>query len=118
MFAKTGKLDDFAKVFVADGSDASDLKKAIIVEFKLDTAPNHMRLQREVEDGTLIPLDSCEKLSEQGVKDGSKVVLAVIAPEVLQLPVPVALTSTSPLRPFLTMDTDPSAAPLLEYSGA
>jgi len=112
VFAKTGgKLDDFAKVFVADGSDGSDLKKAIIGEFKLDTAPHRVRLLREVE-GTFTLLDSCEKLSEQGVKDDSKVIVDVMAPELAPPP------TSFPLREFLTMDTDPSAAPLLEFSGA
>ena len=77
MFAKLGKQDDFAKVVVAEGSDVGDLKKAIIMELKLDVAPNRVRLLREVESGAPVPLDSCEKLATQGVGECAKVLVEV-----------------------------------------
>ena len=91
VFAKVSKHDDFAKVLVADGLDAGDLKKAIVAELKLDAAPNRARLLLEVEGGAPVLLDSCKKLAAQGVEDGSKVVVEVLAPDVPPSPAPVVL---------------------------
>ena len=91
VFARASKQDDFAKVFVADGSDAGDLKKAIVAEFKLDAAPNRVRLLLEVGGGGApVPLDSCEKLAGQGVLEGSKVVVEALGSYVM--PVPLTFT--------------------------
>ena len=65
--------DDFAKVILPDGSDGGDLKKAIIAELQLVTAPHRVRLLREVEGGAPVPVESLKKLSETGVADGSRV---------------------------------------------
>ena len=70
---------EYCKVEVGDGADASDLKKAIIAELKLDAAPHCVRLLREVEGGGApVPLDSRRALAEQGVLRGSSVVVEVL----------------------------------------
>ena len=84
MFAKlAGERDDFAKVFVVDGSDAGGLKDAVMAKLKLDAAPNRVRLLLEVEGHAPIPLDSRKALAGQGVLEGASVVVEVIASEVL-----------------------------------
>ena len=95
VFAKlAGETDDFAKVFVADGSDVGDLKKAIVTELKLDAAPNRVRLLLEVEGGRPLPLDSRKALAGQGVLEGASVVVEVMVP-----PVPLqAAPAAPPLR--------------------
>ena len=82
VFAKSASSQEreYAKVVVADGSDVGDLKKAIVAELKLDAAPDRVRLLREVEGGASVPLDSCEKLAAQGVGEGAKVAVEVVAP--------------------------------------
>ena len=62
-----------------DGASVAALQKAIIVELKLDIAPDRVRLLREVEGGAAVLLDSCEKLADQGVLEGGKVLVEVIA---------------------------------------
>ena len=79
MFAKlAGEKDDFAQVFVADGSSAGGLKKAIVTELKLDVAPNRVRLLLEVEGGAPVPLDSRKALAGQGVLEGCSVEVEVL----------------------------------------
>ena len=79
VFAKlAGETDDFAKVFVADGSDVGDLKKAIVTELKLDATPDRVRLLLEVEGGAPVPLDSRKALAGQGVLEGASVVVEVM----------------------------------------
>ena len=83
-------------MFVADGSDADDLKDAIVAELRLDAAPNRVRLLLEVgTGGAPVPLDSRKALAGQGVLEGSSVVV-----EVLALEVP-SLVNSSPLPPPL-----------------
>ena len=72
-----------------DSASVAALQDAIIAKLKLDTAPDCVRLLREVEGGVAVPLDSCEKLLDQGVKEGSKVFVEVIVPS--QLSVTAAL---------------------------
>ena len=81
IFARTLNTDH-AGVEVSDGASVATLKKAIIAEFKLDIGPNRVRLLREVGGGAPVPLDSCERLADQGVKEGSKVLVEVIAPDI------------------------------------
>jgi len=83
VFVKASKQDDFAEVFVSDGSTVGGLKKAVVAELKLDVAPNRVRLLLEVESGAPVPLDSRRKLATQGVQEGSSVVVEVIASEAL-----------------------------------
>ena len=68
-------------VEVKDDASVATLKRAIIVTLKLDTTPDCVRLLREVEGGAPVLLHSCEKLADQGVFEGSKVVVDVMAPE-------------------------------------
>ncbi len=58
------------------------LKDAVIAKLKLDIAPNRVRLLREVEDGGPVPLDSRKKLADQSIKEGSSVLVEIIAPDV------------------------------------
>ena len=75
---------------MADGSDAGDLKDAIVAKLRLDAAPNRVRLLLEVGGGGApVPLDSSEKLAGQGVLEGSKVVVEVMKPAPTALPTPV-----------------------------
>jgi hypothetical protein len=81
VFARAGSRYDFCKVEVADGADASDLAKAVITEFKLDVAPYRVRLLREAEGGGApVPLDSRWALAEQGVVEGTSVMIEVLPP--------------------------------------
>ena len=73
--------DDPTKVAVSDSADAGDLKNAVIAELKLETPPGRICLLREVGgDGALLLLDSCRGLSEQGVREGTRVVVEVLPP--------------------------------------
>ena len=111
VFAKTtASHDEFSKVTVGDGADAGDLKKSIIAELKLDAAPNRVRLLREVEGGGApVPLDSRKALAEQGVHEGSSVLIEVLPSPTPPLP---------PALPQLTLDANPAATPHVEYRGA
>ena len=68
-------------VEVKDDASVAALTEAIIVTLKLDTAPDCVRLLREVDGGAPVLLQSCEKLADKGVLEGSKVVVDVMAPE-------------------------------------
>ena len=77
----TGSLGEYGKVEVGDSADASDLKKAIIVELKLDAAPHCVRLLREVAGGGApVPLDAFRALAEQGMHAGTSVLLELLLP--------------------------------------
>jgi hypothetical protein len=94
VFARTARHLDFCKVEVPDGlegPDAGDLKKAAMAELKLGVAPDRVRLFHEVKGGGILPkpLDSCEKLALQGVTEGSRVLVEVMAPAALLLPPPL-----------------------------
>ena len=79
------------KVAVGDGADASDLKDAVCAKLKLDAPPDCVRLLREVEGGGApVPLDSLMALAEQGVREGTRVLI-----EVLPLPLPYVLVKLS-----------------------
>ena len=82
VFARaTANLDEFCKVAVTDGADVSDLKKAVIAELRLDAAPGRVRLLREESGGGApVPLDSRRALTEQGVREGSSVLIEVLLP--------------------------------------
>ena len=100
---------DHAEVQVNDGATVAAMKKAIIAELQLDAPPDCVRLLREVEGGGApVPLDSRRALAEQGVLEGSCVVV-----ELLPSPAPLP-----PALPLLTLDADPAATPHLEYRGA
>jgi hypothetical protein len=88
VLAKTTAYDDEStKVLVKDGADAGDLKKAVIARLKLDAAPHCVRLLREVEGGGApVPLDSRRALAEQGVLEGSSVLVEVLPPPPPALP--------------------------------
>jgi hypothetical protein len=111
VFARTtASHDEFSKVMVGDGADACDLKKVAIAELKLDAAPNRVRLLREVEGGGApVPLDSRKALAEQGVHEGSSVLIEVLPSPTPPLP---------PALPQLTLDANPAATPHVEYRGA
>ena len=89
VFARTtaSSNDEFSKVEVGDGADAGDLKDAVIAKLKLDSAPNRVRLLREVRGGGApMPLDSRRALAEQGVLVGSSVLVEVLPPPPPPLP--------------------------------
>ena len=72
------------KVEVRDVDPAAALSAAIVAELKLDVAPNRVRPLLEAGGGGApVPLDSCKSLAEQGVLEGSKVLVEVLAPDVL-----------------------------------
>ncbi len=77
VFAKTtASHDEFSKVKVSNNADVSDLKDAVCAKLKLGTAPSRVRLLREVEGGSApVPLDSRRALAEQGVLEGSGVLV-------------------------------------------
>jgi hypothetical protein len=68
---------EYVEVEVGDSATAAALKKAAQAELRLDVSPTRVSLLREVEGSAPVPLDSVKKLAEQGVSEGSKVVLAV-----------------------------------------
>jgi hypothetical protein len=106
---RSGSLNPI-KVALAPGADAGDLAKAVIAELKLDAAPNRVRLLREVEGGGApVPLDSRKALAEQGVHEGSSVLIEVLPSPTPPLP---------PALPQLTLDANPAATPHVEYRGA
>ena len=82
------RFEAFASVDVADDESVAGLKDAAIAQLELDVAPHHVRLLREVEGGAPVPLDSCKKLADQGVKAGSTVLV-----ELIQLTTAAALAS-------------------------
>ena len=84
------------------------LKKAILSELKLDAAPQHVRLALEVKGGAPVPLDSCEKLADQGVLEGSRVVVEVPTPK----------AAPSQTGELLFLGDDPTAQPHSKYWGA
>jgi hypothetical protein len=112
VFARAGVHEDFCEVEVRDGATASDLKKAVIAELQLGVLPNRVRLLREVESGGApVPLDSRRALAEQGVLEGSSVVVEF-------LPSPAPPQPPALPQPVLTMDASPAATPHVEYRGA
>jgi hypothetical protein len=85
------------KVAFAPGADADDLKGAVIAKLKLDTSPTRVRLLREVEGGAAVPLTSFDRLSDQGVEEGSEVLVEVIAPAPAPAAAPPAAALPAPL---------------------
>ena len=82
-----------SKVAFARGADAYDLTKAVIAELRLDTAPDRVRLLREVEGGgDPMPLDSRRALAEQGVREGTSVLIEVLPPPPPPLPPPLHIS--------------------------
>ena len=78
IFARTPRTDH-AVVEVDDAaSSVAMLKRAVLTELRLDLAPNRVRLLREVEGARAVPLDSCDTLMNQGIREGSKVLVEVI----------------------------------------
>jgi hypothetical protein len=72
---------DHADVEVGDGASVAVLKDAVIAKLKLDAAPDHVRLLREVEGGGApVLLVSRRKLAEQSVLEGSCVLVEVMEP--------------------------------------
>ena len=82
---------NYAEVEVKDGASVAALQKAIIAELKYDIAPDLVRLFREVEGGgAAVLLDSCKKMSDQGIQEGSKVLVEVISPSLTAGNTPVS----------------------------
>ena len=75
IFARRTYTADYADVEVATGSSVAALKKAILYELKMDTAPDCVRLLLERMGGSPVPLDSREKLAAQSVQDGCSVIV-------------------------------------------
>jgi hypothetical protein len=70
---------DHSKVEVRDGADAEELMKAVTVQLKLGARPG--LLLREVEGGGApVPLDCRRALAEQGVHEGTSVLVEMPAP--------------------------------------
>ena len=82
VFARRPNDESHAEVEVKDDASVAALQKAIIVNLKLDMSPNCVCLLREVEGGVCVLLDSCKKLADQGVFEGSTVVVEVTTPQV------------------------------------
>ena len=79
VLASLGASADPVKVPFVAGNDLDDLKKAIIAQYKLALSPNHVRLLRKVEGGGApVLLNSHRLLAEQGVREGSSVVVEEI----------------------------------------
>ena len=105
IFARRPRGDP-SKVFIDDGADVADLKKAIIAELKLSVAPDRVQILGKAMGGKTAVLDGRKKLCEQGVVEGSSLLVKVRALEVAPV---------TPKR--LTMGDDPGALPHLEYKG-
>ena len=89
---------NYAEVEVKDGASVAALQKAIIAELKYDIAPDLVRLFREVEGGgAAVLLDSCKKMSDQGMQEGSKVLVEVISPSLTAGNTPVSNALPLPL---------------------
>ena len=97
---------DPSKVFIDDKADVADLKRAIINELQLSVAPDRVQLLGKGLGGKTAVLKGRKKLYEEGVVEGSSVLVKVIALEV----VPVASKR-------LTMKDDPGAFPHSDYKG-
>ncbi len=98
------------KITIAPGADADDLKKAVIAVLKLDMAPDRMRMLHEVEGGGApVPLDSRRALAEQGVLEGSSLLVEILPSPAFPPP---------PALPLLTLDANPAATPYVDYRGA
>ena len=80
IFARRHK--NYAEVEVKDDASVAALQDAVIAKFKLDIAPDSVRLLREVECGAPVLLDSRKKLADQSIKEGSSVLVEIIAPDV------------------------------------
>lgn len=65
-----------------DDASVAALQDAVIAKFKLDIAPDSVCLLREVEGGAPVLLDSRKKLADQSIKEGSSVLVEIIAPDV------------------------------------
>jgi hypothetical protein len=80
VFAKrTG--GDHSKVSVGDDPkmDGGDLKRVIMADLKMtDVSPDRVRLLLEVDGGLPLPVTSRKRLSEEGVRDGSSLLVEVI----------------------------------------
>ena len=88
-----------SKVEVGEGADVSDLKDAVCAKLRLDAPPDCVLLLREVEGGGApVPLDSRRALAEQGVREGTSVLIEVLLPP----PAPLAPPLTPPQAPPLT----------------
>ena len=111
MFARRGGA--YVEGEVRDGAPAAALASAVVAVLKLDVAPDRVRLLREVEGGAPVPLDSCEKLAAQGVEEGSKVLVEVMAPATT----PRALAASSLLPPLISLSSDPATSPLQQFRG-
>jgi hypothetical protein len=57
----------------------SDLKKTVIIEFKLDTAPQFLRLYKLDGSNSRTPLDPTQTLGEVDVVAGTKLVAVTVA---------------------------------------
>jgi hypothetical protein len=102
VYAKTmGSHDDYCKVHVSKGADAGNLKDAVRAKLQLDVMPDCVRLLREVEGGSApVPLDSRRKLDEQGVAEGSSLIVEIMAP--------LAFSSGDSSLPRLTVGANPA----------
>ena len=109
MFAKAGARGEFVRVFVADGADGSVLKDAAIAQLELDAPAHRVRLLRVVRGGAPVALDSRKMLARQRVREGSSVILEVMAAPVMAPGVaaamapPVSRVLAAPLPPPLAL---------------
>ncbi len=102
---------EHAAVEVSAGASVAQLKDAVIAKLQLAAPPQRLRLLREAGG---VPLASCERLADQGVGEGCRVVAVVLEPE----PAPVAPAPRLP-PPYLSLGDDPAAASSPEeYWGA
>ena len=105
VFARRPNDESHAEVEVKDDASVAALQKAIIVNLKLDMSPNCVRLLREVEGGVPVLLDSRKKLADQGVFEGSTVVVEVTTPQVTMR---CLVCSLSPWLPFPSYSSNPT----------
>ena len=108
VFARRSAASDHAAVEVSDaGATVAALKRAVIVELRLDVAPDCVRLLREVEGGGApVPLDGRGTLADQRVAAGDCVLVEV-----------TAAPAVAAALPLLTFDATPTALPAVEFAG-
>lgn len=68
------------EVIISPNATVSALAKAVIAEFRLGLPANSVDLLLEVDARDSVPLDTCLKVSEQGLKHGAKLILVVSPP--------------------------------------
>ena len=85
------------------------LKDAIITKLKINASPDRIRLFREVEEGSHIPLNSRKTLDEQDIFENSSIIVEVIPKD--------SSNDTFLQMPMLSISDTLEAKPILEYRG-